>query len=76
MPESRTRERALAELKRLLPGVRGEIADEKVKALLTEKLLSEVFNIAWSRQFDDDPSQATRLLRQVIRESMEGLGES
>jgi hypothetical protein len=74
--ESRTRERALGELLRLLPSVREEIPDPDVRALLSEDLVREVFKTAWDQQFDDDRAAAGRALRQVIREKLADLEES
>ena len=76
MPESRTRERALNELLKLLPTIREEVGNEKVRDLLTEDLVREVFEAAWDHQFDDDRAATARVLRQIIRESLEGLKDS
>lgn len=73
MAESRTRERALAELLRLLPAVRESVVDERVREVLTEELVREVFKAAWDRQFDDDRTVTARVFRQIIRERLEGL---
>ncbi|MGH9962645.1 MAG: hypothetical protein ACREBC_36945 [Pyrinomonadaceae bacterium] len=73
MPESRTRDRALSELLRLLPGVREEIADASVRPILTESLVTEIFTLAWDHQFDEDRGALSRTFRQVVREALEGL---
>jgi hypothetical protein len=75
MPENRTRDRALTELRRLLPTVRSEFADTAPTALLTEKLLEEVFAIAWAHQFDEDRSRVSGSFKQVVREAIAGVNE-
>lgn len=73
MPENRTRERALSELLRLLPGIQSELVDESLKPILTEGLVREVFGLAWDHQFDSDRAQVSRVFKDVVREAIEGL---
>jgi hypothetical protein len=75
MSESRTRERALQALLKLLPTIREEIDDAGVRSLLSEALVREVFKASWDHQFDDDRTPAAREIRQIIRERLEGLGD-
>lgn len=73
MPESRTRERALSELLRLLPEVKNSTQDEAVQTALTASVVNEVFTLAWDHQFDDDRTAVTRGFKEVVREAIEGL---
>ena len=73
LPENRTRDRALAELIRLLPGIQAEVSDGSVKQVLDEALLREVFAVAWDHQFEGDRAQVSRVFRDVVREAVEGL---
>jgi len=73
MPETRTRDRAIAEILRLLPEVKDEVPDDRVRSLLTDKFVREVFDVAWDRQFDDDRTTAAGTMRNIIREALEGL---
>ena len=76
MSESRTRERALAEILRLLSDVRKEIADEQVREILSDNLVKEAFANAWGHQFDDDRTTAVRIFRELVREAIEQVGEA
>jgi hypothetical protein len=73
MPESRTRARALAELVRLLPEVRAEITDARLRPLLSEALVRQLFDHAWDHQFDNDRTHVARVLRDIVREAIAGL---
>lgn len=73
MPESRTRERAIRELLRLLPEVRNDVSDGGLQGALNDALVTEVFALAWDHQFDDDRAQVSRAFREVVREAIEGL---
>lgn len=75
MAESRTRERALAEIMRLLPEIRAELQDEALRQLLTEDLVREVFDTAWNHQFDDDRAPIVRMFRDIVREAIEEIRE-
>jgi len=75
MSKSRTRERALDEIMRLLPDVRREILDERVQNILSDDLVKEIFEVAWKHQFDDDRSAASRIFRDIVREAIEQVQE-
>ena len=64
--EPRTRQRALDMLLQRMATIRPAISDESAKALLTDDLLTRIFDVAWQHQFDEDRSEATRQTREIV----------
>ena len=64
--EPRTRQRALDMLLQRMATIRPTISDESAKALLTDDLLTRIFDVAWQHQFDEDRSEATRQIREIV----------
>ena len=45
--------------------------DESTREILSESLVSEIFEQAWRHQFEEDRRQAKRDLRQVVADAIE-----
>ena len=64
--EPRTRQRALDMLLQRMGSISPSISDEPARALLRDDLVTRIFDVAWQHQFDEDRSEATRQIREIV----------
>ena len=64
--EPRTRQRALDMLLQRMVSISPSISDESARALLSDDLVTRIFDVAWQHQFDEDRSEATRQIREIV----------
>ena len=69
--EPRPKQRALEKLLQRMATIRPSISDESAKVLLTDDLLRGIFEVAWQHQFDEDRSEATRQVREIVNISID-----
>ena len=68
----RTRDSALAAVHKLRAEVMKSMQDDKARSLLTEELVTQVFDVAWSHRFDDERADARRTVRDIVADASEG----
>lgn len=72
-PESldRSKGSAMEVLLEVREEILGNLTNDAAKAVLTQDLLREVFDVSWNNQFEDDRRAARRELRQLVNDAIE-----
>lgn len=67
----RSKNSALAVVLGLREEVLAEVVDEAAKDLLTETFVTEIFDVAWENQFEEDRRAVRRQVRQIVGDAIE-----
>ena len=71
----RTKQRALAVLLDEITSIRSAIADRSARQALTDRVVTEIFEVVWRRQFDEYRNEATRQVREIVDIAIDSLKE-
>lgn len=76
-PESqpRTKQRALDVLVHRAAEVRTTLRDAVARDVLTDKLVEQIFEVAWRHQFDEDRSEVSRQIREIVNIALDARKE-
>ena len=64
--DRQTKQKALEMLLELAESRRGSIEDERLKQVLSDGLIEEVFETAWQRQWDKSDTMLLRDVRPIV----------
>ena len=54
-----------------LPDIRAQVGDAGARAVLTQELVEEILDVAWSHRLDRDPDTRRREIRQLVSDAVE-----
>jgi hypothetical protein len=54
-----------------LPDIRAKVGNAGARAVLTQALVEEILEVAWSHRLDRDPDERRREIRQLVSDAVE-----